>query len=129
MAGRVFSVRCLQPPGKGPVLPLLRRPKSDTASLSTHSCETFPSPASFVAAIYSARRLAYPVGEDSAVILHSLAPNSRRGRGLSAHRSQEYRVGLISRPPVSTKRCGKLLSDQLPLRCGNTNCRHKFPKL
>lgn len=63
-------------------------PKPETASLLPDAAGTFPSPASFVAEIGSGRRLTYPAGEDRAAILHSMVPNSRRVRWLSANSSQ-----------------------------------------
>ena len=35
----------------------------------------------------------------------------------------------MSRPPVFTRRCRKLVSDQAPIRAGSTSRRHKFPRV
>ena len=35
----------------------------------------------------------------------------------------------MSRPPVLTNRCCKLVSDQVATRVGSASRRHKFPKL
>ena len=59
MAGRVFSLRCPLRPRTWPVLTFLRMPKPETASLSSNSSDTFPSPASLVAEIRSGGRLTY----------------------------------------------------------------------
>jgi hypothetical protein len=80
IASRVFSIRSFQRPRKGPVLPLLRMTKHEPASLSTDSCDTFPSPACSSLEVRSGRRLAYPAGKGSAATLPSMAPNKRRVR-------------------------------------------------
>jgi hypothetical protein len=53
-------------------------PKPETAVSSAHSSDTFPSPVSLDAEIGAGLPPAYPAGEDSAAILPSMAPNSRR---------------------------------------------------
>ena len=82
MTSRAFSVRCLQRPRKGPILPPLKMPKPETAVSSAYSSDTFPSPVSLVGEIGAGLRPTYPAGDDSAAILPSLAPKSRRVRGL-----------------------------------------------
>jgi len=56
MASRVLSVRSLQRRRRVLVLTLLRMPKPETASLSTDSPHTSPSPVSLVTEIRSGRR-------------------------------------------------------------------------
>ena len=57
----------------------------------------------------------------SASIRPTIAPNSRRVRWLSVNSSQYYRAWFTSRPPVFTKHCCKLVSDQFPILFGNAN--------
>ena len=69
-------------------MPLARTPKGATAPLSARASDTFPAPASLVTETRSGRRLAYPAGEGSAMILPGMASKSRRVRWLSANSSQ-----------------------------------------
>ena len=70
-----------------------------------------------------------PAGTGSAQIRCSIAPNRRRVRWLSASNSQESRACLTSRPPVLTRRCWRLVNDQLSMRVGSTSRRQRFPRL
>ena len=71
-----------------PFVPLARTPKDATAPLSIRVSDTLPPPASPLAEIRSARRLAYPAGKGSEAIRRTMLPNSRRVRWLSASSSQ-----------------------------------------
>jgi len=51
-------------------------PQPETASVSTHASDTFPSPASFVAEICSGRRLAYPAGKGDEAIRRTPTPRN-----------------------------------------------------
>jgi len=55
-------------------------PKPETAVSSAYSSDTFPSPVSLLAEIGASLRPAYSAGDDSAAILPSMAPKSRRVR-------------------------------------------------
>jgi hypothetical protein len=95
----VFSVRCLQRPRKRPVLPFLTMPKPETTSLSTDTSDTFPSPISLDTEIGAGLWPAYPAGDDSASILPSMAPESRRVRWLppaAASKGQFLSSGIVA---------------------------------
>src|ERR1035437_9266513 len=93
---RVFSAGCFHGPRKESVLRRRRIPRPETAAFPTDASDTFPSPAYLVAEIGHGLRLAYPVGKGSAMILPSMAPNSRRAIWLSASSSHKCLLCLIN---------------------------------
>jgi hypothetical protein len=62
-------------------------------------------------------------------MLPSMAPKGRRVTWLSANRNQYDRACLISRPPVFTDLCCKLVNDQQSILLGSASLRHRFPQL
>ena len=70
-----------------------------------------------------ATHVGQPVGTGSAQIRWSIAPNSRRVRWLSARRSQWYRACFHQPPTGLTRRCWRLVSDQLSIRVERTSRR------
>ncbi len=85
------SFQCSVPPAttEGASSASSENPKARSCRFPTDSCNTIPPRASLTREIFSGlRRAYYPVGDGSAAILHSVAPNRCRVRWLSASSSK-----------------------------------------
>jgi hypothetical protein len=75
----------------------ISKPKTDASP--THSSNTFPSPISLSTEICFGLWLAYPAGEGSAAILHSMLPHS-----LPFHEMQIELKGAANEPASAKKK-------------------------